>query len=72
MKITICPTCERETLIKVCEDYTVKVGSGVKRFPNVPRLRCTSCGEELFDRESNRVIDQYRGRRNRRRPSDRP
>lgn len=26
----------------------------------VPRQKCSSCGEEYFDREANTILDRYR------------
>jgi len=63
MRVTKCPKCGTTALTRVIETFSFRVRGKRKVVPNVPRLRCTSCAEELFDQESNRIIDLYRVRR---------
>jgi hypothetical protein len=31
-------------------------------IPKITRQKCDNCGEEFFDHDPNKVLDQYRGR----------
>jgi hypothetical protein len=42
---------------------TFEVDGRPKIIPDVPFWRCSECGEELFDRDSNRVLDPHRPRK---------
>ena len=63
MKITICPTCERKTLVAVTETVELPIPGRSLKIPDVPHLKCTACGERLFGRESEPVIHKYLHRR---------
>jgi YgiT-type zinc finger domain-containing protein len=63
MTVLTCPACGRRTLQRVVGALTFRVGTRRRTVPDVPRLRCSSCGEQVYDRESNRVLDAHRGRR---------
>lgn len=53
----------------MCESLKIKIITGQITFktadnkitvPEVTRTKCENCGEEFFDREANKVLDQYR------------
>ena len=60
IEATTCPSCGERALARVVEPFTYTVCGREVTVPDVPRLRCSACAEELFDRESNRVIDAQR------------
>jgi YgiT-type zinc finger domain-containing protein len=62
MKIATCPRCNRRSLRKADGPVTFRLGSRAITVPNVPRLRCSACGEQVFGPEANRVLDAYRRR----------
>ena len=63
MTITTCPSCERRALRRVVGPVTFKRRGRPMTVKDVPPLRCEACGEELFDQESNRVLDAARRKR---------
>jgi YgiT-type zinc finger domain-containing protein len=44
----------------VTGEFKVRVGGRTIVISSVPRQKCSSCGEEYFDRESNAILDRYR------------
>jgi ribosomal protein L37E len=44
---------------------TFRIRKKAVTFRAVPHLRCSRCGERLFDRAANRVIDAQRPRKKR-------
>jgi YgiT-type zinc finger domain-containing protein len=64
MKLTTCPACGRPGLARVVEEVTFDLGPNKKKVvEDVPHYRCRFCGEKVFDRESNRLLDAHRGKR---------
>ena len=63
MTVLTCSTCGRRTLQRVVGALTFRAGTRRRTIRDVPRLGCSSCGEQVYDRESNRVLDAHRGRR---------
>lgn len=60
LNITICPTCDRKkTLSVVRAPHECFRDGGLMTVPDVPRLRCSACGDEFFDPESIAVMNAY-------------
>jgi YgiT-type zinc finger domain-containing protein len=62
MKINDCPMCGSKKLKVVSGKMVFQTPQGNVAIPRVTRQRCESCGEQFFDHESNKVLEQYRGR----------
>ena len=62
MKLTRCPICESDQLREVSGKLSFQSHAGEVKIPKVTRTKCDTCGEEFFDREANKILDQYRGR----------
>ena len=55
-----CFECEGGTLLPVVEDYQTRLkGHGAITVPDVPKLRCDTCGETLLGDAGNRKIEAY-------------
>ncbi|MBI5482617.1 MAG: YgiT-type zinc finger protein [Deltaproteobacteria bacterium] len=65
LKIATCLACGRRTLKRESGPFTFKVRGRELTVPDLPRRRCTSCGETFFDRESHGVLDSRRRPRTR-------
>jgi YgiT-type zinc finger domain-containing protein len=63
MKLTTGPSCGRQGLERVVEQVAFGLGTKKKLVEDVPHYRCRFCGERVFDRESDRVLDAHRGKR---------
>jgi YgiT-type zinc finger domain-containing protein len=68
MRVITCPNCGKRALRTVTGPVTFRVRGKSKTFPNVARLVCGACGEQLFDRDANRTLDAHRGKRRTRGP----
>jgi YgiT-type zinc finger domain-containing protein len=61
LKIATCPACGRRALRREAGPFSFDVRGRRLTLADLPRLRCTACGETFFDRESHRVLDARRG-----------
>lgn len=59
MKLTKCPVCGTKKLRFIRAAFKANLPGGSLTIPSVPRQRCARCVEEFFDREANRILDQY-------------
>lgn len=48
----------------IVDEMFFQTPAGEVAIPEVTRVKCDDCGEEFFDHEANKVLDQYRGRSN--------
>lgn len=62
MKLTICPICDSSKIKTVTSKMSFQTCDGEVVIPKITRQKCENCGEEFFDHEANKVLDQYRGR----------
>ena len=54
-----CPTCGHRTLKPVHGPAVLKIKRRRVTIPDLDYLRCTHCGEELFDSDASRKIDAF-------------
>ncbi len=65
MEKTTCPVCDKGKLQQNVGNYDVsykdrKGFEGVLRLPNITRLRCDECGEEILDNIASSAIEDAR------------
>jgi YgiT-type zinc finger domain-containing protein len=54
-----CPLCGTKTLTSIRGDIHLNVGSKTADVPNVRHYECGSCGEQFFDYEASKQIDEH-------------
>jgi len=65
MEKTTCPVCDKGKLLPIVGEYEVsykdrKGVEGVLRLPNIARLRCDACEEEILDDVASSAIEDAR------------
>lgn len=59
-KITRCPTCGSPAIHWVLERWAFDASGDTKPPPSIPHWKCDRCGERLFDRVSQSVLNAWR------------
>jgi YgiT-type zinc finger domain-containing protein len=54
-----CPTCGSRALQPVHGSVQLRIKRRQVTIPDLDFMRCGKCGEQIFDSEANRKIDDY-------------
>ncbi|MCX7045240.1 MAG: YgiT-type zinc finger protein [Candidatus Sumerlaeota bacterium] len=59
LEITMCPSCGGKNIKHLCRDWKDDWQGHIYTVPSLEYWKCPDCGEELYDGEAMRKIEEY-------------
>ncbi|MCP4370172.1 MAG: type II toxin-antitoxin system MqsA family antitoxin [Deltaproteobacteria bacterium] len=59
LHITVCPTCGKKNLKKICRDWIATFRGRKYTVPSLEFYECPDCGEKIYDRKAMQKIEAH-------------